>query len=395
MSRDARSDPFTPGFGNLPKVFVGRATEMNDLTGMVERLADGIYEQPRLVTGDRGMGKTSLLLQFEQEQAEAGRWMVRAAATRDHAIVSRICRGVAEYVHSERLFGKLADAVRAGVDRLAGVTISSTGVTVDLGRQPAGAPDGDTLRSLLEAAARLAREQGTVLALLVDEAQNIHLDTLGQLFYAIQEVQGVTIVERDAQTGALRRDALPLAVVVAGLPGLVDRLKRAGSTFGERSKPLRLAALPPSETVAALREFAREGGAAFDADAAELVAHACGGYPYFLHVVGSHVWRAGTSEVITTDDARAGIAAARPYLEAFYEQRLTEVGDLQRRYLKVAAQLDEAQRTPGGVARALGRTSDQLGSTLAALVERHGLLRNDGRGRLVFTLPGLDGHLRG
>lgn len=391
MSRTPRSDPFTPGFGNLPKVFAGRAGEFDDLAGMVTRLADGIYEQPRMITGDRGMGKTSLLLQFEQEQTEAGCWVIRAAATRDHAVISRLCRGLAEFVHQEGLVGRLADAVRAGVDRLAGVTISTSGVSVDLNRRPpARVPVGDELRDLLEAAARLARESDTVLTLLIDEAQNIELDTLGQLFYAIQEVQGTVIVERDAETGAMRRDSLPLAVVVAGLPGLVDRLKRAGSTFGERSKTVRLGALSRSETIAALREFAREASAAFDADAADLVADACGGYPYFLHVIGSHVWRAGSGDVITADDAQAGIQAARPYLDAFYEQRLTEIGDLQRRYLHAAAAVEPNERTPGRVAQSLGRPSDKLGSTLTALIDRHGLLRTDGTGRLVFALPGLD-----
>jgi hypothetical protein len=46
------------------------------------------------------------------------------------------------------------------------------------------------------------------------------------------------------------------------------------------------------------------------------------------------------------------------------------------------------------VAAALGRRSDQLGSTQQALVAQHGLLRPDGDGRLQFALPGLDDHLR-
>jgi hypothetical protein len=393
MARNPRSDPFTPGFGNLPRIFAGRSVELDDLNRMVERLADGVYEQPRMLTGDRGMGKTSLLLQFEQEQQEAGRWVVRAAATRDGAVIARLCRGLGRVVRDHDLAGHLADTVKAGLARLANISVGARGVSVGVTDGPVSASPGDDLRELLEAAGRLAREHGTVLALLIDEAQNIDLDTLGQLFYAIQEVQGVTVVERDPATGAMRRDSLPLAVVVAGLPGLVKRLKRAGSTFGERSKPHRLRALDASDVVVALREFAREGGAAFDADAADLVAEACGGYPYFLHVIGSHVWRAGTGPVITADDARSGVAQATPYLTAFYEQRLTEIGDLQRAYLHAAATIPASRRTSGAVAKALDRTSEQLGSTVKALVDHHGLLRDDGAGRLAFALPGLDRHL--
>jgi hypothetical protein len=396
VARSARSDPFTPGFGNLPVVFAGRDREFDDLAAMVDRLAYGVYEQPRIITGDRGMGKTSLLLHFEAEQREAGRWVVRAPATKgDGAVVARLCRGLAELRRAHDLLGALADAGRRALERLAGIGLSPTkGLSFDL--TPAGdaAATGDDLRALLEAVARPARDHGTVLLLLIDEAQSIELSTLGQVFYAIQEVQGVTVDERDPDSGALRRDSLPLGVVVAGLPGLVGRLKRAGSTFGERSKPHRLSALDRAPTVVALRAFATEGGAVFDADALDIVLDASGGYPYFLHVVGSAVWRAGTGDVITVDDARLGVKQARPYLDEFYRQRLTEVGLLQRDYLRAAAGVAPAERTPGAVAAELGRTSNQLGSTLNALVDSHGLLRHNGAGLLVFALPGLDEHLR-
>jgi hypothetical protein len=85
LPRDPQRSPFTPGFGNLPRVFAGRKDEFADLETMVARLAHGIYEQARLVTGDRGMGKTALLREFEQEQLELGRWVVRASAARGAA----------------------------------------------------------------------------------------------------------------------------------------------------------------------------------------------------------------------------------------------------------------------------------------------------------------------
>lgn len=138
--------------------------------------------------------------------------------------------------------GQLTETARSVLARLAGITVNRLAVSID-------------------------REHDTILVLLIDETQNTDLDTLGRLFYAIQEVQGITVVERDVDSGAMRRDSLPMAVVVAGLPGLVGRLKRAGSTFGERSRPHLLLALDRPELLVALREFARDGGTAFDADA--------------------------------------------------------------------------------------------------------------------------------
>ncbi len=393
MTRDATLDPFTPGFGNLPRVFAGRQAEFDDLERMVERLVNGTYEQARMVTGDRGMGKTALLREFEQEQLEAGHWVVRASATRGDAIIGRLCRGLAELLSAHDLTGSLARVGADALARLAGITIGPAGVRVEL--EPAVRVDRAVeLDQLLGSVAELARGHHTALLVLIDEAQNIGLDALGDLFYALQEVQGRTVTHRDPSTGALVRDALPLGAVIAGLPGLVKRLKDAGSTFGERSRPVGLQPFSDGDMREGLAALAADGGAAFDADALEAVMTACGGYPYFLHVVGSHVWRAGPGKVITLDEARGGIDAAQPFIADFYGSRLRELGDLQRRYLHAAARVPARDRTPGEVARALGRSSSQLGSTQSRLVNDHGLLRTTSDGRLEFALPGLDDHLR-
>jgi hypothetical protein len=392
MVRNADHDPFTPGFGNLPRVFAGRKAEFADLELMVQRVANGTYEQARMVTGDRGMGKTALLREFEQEQLELGRWVVRASATRGDAVIGRLCRAL-ELLSRHDLAGSLVRGASEALARLAGITIGPAGVRVEL--EPATHVDRAVeLDTLLGAVASLARDHDTALLLLVDEAQNVGLDAIGDLFHALQEVQGRTVTHRDPVSGALARDALPLGAVVAGLPGLVKRLKDAGSTFGERSRPVVLRAFSEADMREGLPALAAEGGAAFDVDALEAVMAACGGYPYFLHVIGSHVWRAGEGTVITVDEAARGIAAAEPFIADFYGSRLRELGDLQRRYLHAAARTPLAERTPGRVAGDLGRSSSQLGSTQSKLVHDHGLLRMTSDGRMAFALPGLDQHLR-
>jgi hypothetical protein len=300
-------------------------------------------------------------------------------------------RGAVGVAHD--LAGSLARAATEALRRLAGISLGPAGVQVRF--DPATRVDrASELDELLGAVAALAREHDTVLLVLVDEAQNISLDALGDLFHALQEVQGRTVTHRDPTTGALARDALPLGAVVAGLPGLVKRLQDAGSTFGERSKPVPLRAFSEADMREGLPALAADGGAAFDADALEAVMAACGGYPYFLHVIGHQVWMAGTGSVITLGDAQRGIATAEPFIRQFYGARLRELGDLQRRYLHAAARIHRRERTPGTIAKALGRTSSQLGSTQSKLVHDHGLLRSTDDGRLEFALPGLDAHLR-
>lgn len=394
MGRDEARNPFTPGFGNLPRVFTGRKAEFADLDLMVSRLAQGIYEQARLVTGDRGLGKTSLLREFEEEQVEAGHWVVRAAATPGDAIIGRLTSRLAEVVAEAGVAGKIDRPTRAGLRRLSGVEFTEDGLSIDPKGPAKNIDRCAELERVLAEVAALARDRGVVLLLLVDEAQNISREAIGDLFFAVQEVQGRVIRVQD-DSGAVRRDSLPFGTVVAGLPGLVNHLKQAGSTFGERSKPIELDAFDAGDMREGLRAFATEGGAMFDADALELVMDACGGYPYFLHVVGSHVWNAGDGDVITVSDAVTGIAEARPYLDAFYEERLRDLSAKQRRYLDAAAFLEAEDRTSGNIAAQLHTTSSRLASTWQALVQRHGLLRPaGGEGRVAFTLPGMGAYLR-
>lgn len=128
----------------------------------------------------------------------------------------------------------------------------------------------------------------------------------------------------------------------------------------------------------------------FDSVALDALVDAIGGYPYFLHLYGRHVWRAGSARVVTAEDVRRGLASAAVDLERFYGERLRPLGDLQHDWLVVAARLPAEERTVGAVAAALGRPTSGLGSTFAGLTA-HGLIRRaEGRGRFAFAVPGLD-----
>lgn len=58
---DADANPYVPGFGVIPPALAGREPEFADVEAALRRVRSGIYEQPRLLSGDRGMGKTAVL----------------------------------------------------------------------------------------------------------------------------------------------------------------------------------------------------------------------------------------------------------------------------------------------------------------------------------------------
>lgn len=393
--RTAATDPFTPGYGVVPQVFAGRQAEFADFEGVVlRRVAAGTYEPARLLTGDRGMGKTALLKQFEAEAREAGHWVARVSAVRGDAAVPDLVEAVVDALDEVAVAVRLPRAAKQALKRMTGITVGPTGIAVS-DKAPSRASVSrwhKDLEAVLVGAAGLARDAGVALLVLLDEAQNIDKPSMGALFHAFQEAQSTTVTTHH-ETGARLRHHLPLAIYVAGLPGLTTLLRAAGTTFGERARHVQLLALDDNDVAEALAAFAATRGVTVDAAASDAFVEVVGGYPYFLHVVGSRVWVAGDSPVLTTDDVETGWDEARTTIEVFHEDRLKDLTDTQRRYLEAAARLGPGERTSGAIAAALGSSTEAVGSTQQALIDTHGLLRRSGRGRVAFTLPGMDRHL--
>ncbi|MDX1511876.1 MAG: ATP-binding protein, partial [Nitriliruptorales bacterium] len=276
--RSATDNPFTPGYGVVPQVFAGRQPEFADFEGVVlKRVAEGIYEPARLLTGDRGMGKTALLKQFEAEAREAGHWVVRVSAVRGDAIVADLLEALANVLVDHDATTGLGREARASLKRLAGLVIGRTGVSVqELPRKSAANRAHRDLTEILVDVGSIARDRQTALLLLLDESQNIDRATIGALFHAFQEAQGQTVTERH-ETGATLRAHLPLAIYVAGLPGLPAALRAAGSTFGERAHRIELGLLSEGDVAEALTAFAEHAGVTVDADAADRFVELVGG----------------------------------------------------------------------------------------------------------------------
>ena len=393
-ARTPATDPFTPGYGAIPSVWAGRQAEFAEHGILLERVRAGIFEQARLVTGDRGVGKTAFLAMLEDEARDDGHWAVRVAAGRGDPLVAVIAARLRRELAAHRPGLELSDRLLSALGDLTGVEVGVRGVRVERRPQEPPAPGTQALADALEESARLAADEGRALLLLIDEAQNTELDAFAALWLALQEAQNAAAIEHGPHGERLRRH-LPIAVYVAGLPGVLELGRRAGVTFSERVRHLDFGLLPDPDVRAALRAYAGNAGVGVDADALDLWVQLIGGYPYFLHLYGRHVWRAGQGPVITLDEVGDAAAAAGADLDRFYGERLRGLGDLQHDWLRLAAALPDDDRTVAAVAERLGRRTTELGSTYASLLG-HGLIRRlPARGRFAFAVPGLDRHLEG
>ncbi len=391
LSRD--DNPYVPGFGVVPPALAGREPEFADLEAALRRVRRGIYEQPRLLSGDRGMGKTAVLAELVVEARANGVWAVDVEATRTGDALVPLLRDLhrilVDHDHDRRI-GEYVDRALAVLAAF-GVKHGTFELAVEVEPAARRGGSGDLatdLGDVLEAVGETAAEAHTAVLLTVDEIHAMPAAQMGPLFAALQRS-----ARREREPGA----RLPVLTVVAGLPHSLGVLRAASSTYAERIRQHDLDLLGDGPVVEALTVPAEERGVRFTSEALGTLVDAIGGYPYFVQLMGYEAWNAaadhGARSVIRGDAAAAGVAAGRRAAAGIYSSRLAEVPDAERRYLDAVADLGPAARRSTQIAERLGGTAEQWGWARRRLIER-GLLRPDGYGRVAFALPGLEGFLR-
>lgn len=397
MARTPAESPFTPGYGILPTVWAGRDREFRDFDEVVApRVSGRVYEQARVVTGNRGVGKTVFLVQLADEAREAGHLVAKATARRGNAVVGDLVADLARTLHAASPAAAFGDALGDTLQRRIGLKVTAGGVELDLGEareRPSMAVLADTLATVLERTAREAADRGRLLLVTIDELQNADEQALEVVCHTLARVQ-TTHDRTTGPRGEAVRAYLPLAAYVAGLPSLPEQIRRSGSTFFERALALDFGLLRDPDVATAMRAFLDNVDVGIEAEALDRLVGLIGGYPYFLHLFGKHAWEAGTSDVVTLDDVEQAARAAEGDLARFYGERLRGLGDLAYDWLVAAATLAPGDRTVGNVAARLDRTSAQLGSTVQGLIQQSLVRHEPGRGRFSFAVPGLDRHLR-
>ena len=269
-------DLFRPGDGALPPALTGRDVQQAVLSRCLADLDAGFAPPHDVVLlGPRGNGKTTLLNWFRGVCAKKSVDVVALTPQRvpTHEALAKALaprRGIAKWLP------------RAAQTDLTGA------LTARCRRRP--------------------------LALLVDEAHTLDSKMGGILLNASQEV---------------RADA-PFLLVLAGTPGLPDRLSETGASFWSRLGEglLGVGRLDDASARAALSEPLQAHGVDIDADALDAVIEHSQRYPYLIQLWGDALWKQHTTTEATRIDA-AAVASARPNVAAqvadYYQSRYDEL----------------------------------------------------------------------
>ena len=384
-------NPYTPS--DRPRVFVGRSAERERLRDRLARIAAyGEMMGPLVVvTGPRGVGKTSLLRDVAAQAQEDGFVVAWVAGVKRQPfladVVDRVTRALERAEVLSEPGGRRVDQL--GVELNAGIAKLSARINL---ADPAPSPAlVGPLEDFLGRASRLVREHGGAgLVVMIDEL-HAPLESSRERDYSPEPraLLDAAILLNAIQDMGGERERFPVGVIGAGLPQTKGLLTRA-ATFGERSHEIVLGELDDATAAEVLTAPAAQLGVRWAADALQAAVTAGDGYPQSLQLLGSATWDAARPEAGATlrmADVEHGWETAQSELVSLFAARWSVATEGEREFLVAMASQAGPVVRRGAIAEALGVPTEAIGMVRRSLINK-GIIEEAGRGLLRFTVPG-------
>ena len=361
-----KKNVFIPAFGNRPKPLVGRDEILKDF---LEGLAhpEGHPHRATIFTGQRGTGKTAILLELAELAERAGyiTAFVTAADQMLDTILQLLQVKGEKYIKTRQ---KVKGISAGGLGFSLGLTFT------DEVRQNYG------FRLKLTMLIDELAKQGKGVLILVDEVRS-NTPEMRELAVTYQHLVG---------------EDKNIAIALAGLPGSVSTVLQDDIlTFLNRAHKVELEPLQlNSISIFYSERFVKEGKE-IEADALDFAVKATLGYPYLMQLIGYYILKfTGESTVIEKRIAEAAvISAKRDLVDSIHKTCLKPLSDKDEEFLK-------AMSKDTGSSRMID--IQQRMNVSAAYVQQYrtrlmaaGVILSEQRGRLEFAVPYLGEYLRG
>lgn len=384
---DPALNPFKPGSGLRPPALEGRDAEREQFDLLVARSKRRNYDRGMMLSGLRGVGKTTLLNNLA-EHAENHGWLTIGIEARPNEagvaavrakLGNELAAGLRRFSRRHKLQKALDGLVELARGFTLGVGVGPAKVEFKLGQQAATGDLDLDLEELVEAICDVMKKRSTAFGLFIDEMQDLDADLLSALL-AVQH-------------RASQRE-WPFFVIGAGLPSLPAVLADTRSYAERQFAYSTIGPLSDSDAAEALRLPVEEHGGAFTPEALDILVAASGGYPYFLQEFGKAVWAVAPEKPFTEDDALLAVDEGRRALDnGFFPSRWNRATERERRYMRAIAATGEVAPRSGTVAAAMGQTTTAVSDVRDSAIKK-GLIWSPEHGRIGFTVPGMDDFIR-
>mgnify|MGYP002626743574 FL=1 len=355
---------FQPTFGNRPEQYIGR-------DGVIEQFMAGLREpvgsrnRCTLFLGQRGMGKTALLLELSDRASKAGYVVARVTAHEGmpSAIIEQFQLNGSQYFNDEKR-------------KLTGVTAGALGFSFGLTFSEAAERQYGFRAKMSLLCDKLA-EKGKGALILIDEVRTSA--AMREVAASYQELVG---------------DRKNIAIAMAGLPHAVSGvLNDSVLTFLNRAVKVELG-LISTQLIRAYYERAFKSALITISD--ELLDRAAlstRGFPYLMQLIGYYVIQYTQNGEVVTDAVMDKVekSAMKDMEDNVFKPILAPLSDNDRLFLRALARCGGTVTT-AKLQAALGKRGPAIQPYRKRLIEA-GVIEAPRRGELVFAVPYLAEYL--
>ena len=355
---------FQPTFGNRPEQYIGR-------DGMIEQFMDGLREpvgarnRCTLFLGQRGMGKTALLLELGDRAQNAGYVVARVTAHEGmpKAIVEQLQLNGSKFFNDEKR-------------KVTGVSAGMLGFSLGLTFSEA-AERQYGFRSKLSLLCDKFAEKGKGVLILVDEIQTS--SAMREVAASYQELVG---------------DRKNIAIAMAGLPHAVSSvLNDKVLTFLNRATKVELGLISTNLIRAYYERSFRSINIKVSDDILDRAALSTHGFPYLMQLIGYYLIQYAQEGGVITDAVmdKAEKAAMGDMEDNVFKPILAPLSDNDKTFLKALARC-RGTVTTAKLQNELGKRGPAIQPYRKRLLDA-GVIKAPRRGELVFAVPYLSDYL--
>ena len=355
---------FQPTFGNRPEQYIGR-------DGVIEQFMAGLREpvgsrnRCTLFLGQRGMGKTALLLELSDRAQDAGYVVARVTAHEGmpQAIIEQFQLNGSKFFNDDKR-------------KLTGVNAGALGFSFGLSFSEAAERQYGFRAKMSLLCDKLA-EKGKGALILIDEVRTSA--AMREVASAYQELVG---------------DRKNIAIAMAGLPHAVSSvLNDSVLTFLNRATKVELGLISTQLIRAYYERALKKVGIAITDNHIDRAALSTHGFPYLMQLIGYYLIQYTPEGGVVTDIImdKAEKAAMKDLEDNVFKPILAPLSDNDRFFLQTMARCGDIVTTANLQAK-LGKIGPAIQPYRKRLIEA-GVIEAPRRGELVFAVPYLSDYL--
>ncbi len=365
-------NPFTPGFGHDPYVVMGREQCLEEYDHILNTAQPGHQDLYPLISGNRGVGKTVLLHEYEELLKQRHFFIFsNVLGPSSYADIVRAITGSSNKNTRKRTRKEFSPSVSVANGDTS-YTIGGFTFETEKEAELFDIDLGEALRK------KAASPKYAGVAIILDELNMKYIDDLRRLIVTVQ---------------AAANDNNNVIMIAAGVDENIDALENDITvSFTRRMNRKNIGSIDIDVAKDGIYQTLKDHEMDITDEALTLIAEASDGYPFIIQRIASDSWDAAYNRDskhinITVEDFRkaAPTSTAKIYC-SIVQPAIRSLSAVDMEFLTAMATYDDNVVPISYIEQKLGKTKAYIGKYRQRLIKQH-IIEKDTYGSVYCILP--------